>query len=440
MKNFLNALIKGKIILIILTVVGFLAGFLYSYHFCKDNGFILINFKLADNVSINKENFTSDDTINKTKDLSSSLYTGNSVSTYKYVNITSITFKEVDDYYQIRVNNDAFDSTSITNKNSTSKGFMRNLVLVAILDDNYENYKQFDYTFESKDKNGNIIKDENGNTVYKTINGISEAFDVEFYNTNSLDADKNLLTDTDNNRSKMMTILSISGSLIGLLISLITLFVLSKKHDFEIKHEYTDGLYKHPFHKEVFISSAKNFKSVRNLVTIGILLSFVMVFKFIPIPSGFGSLGITFGYLFLAIACMIYGPVPALAIGATSDLVGFVLKPSGPFFFGYTLTAMLACFIYALCFYKTHITFTRVLIARVFVNIFLNGFLGALWEKIMYDYTSEQFMTNMLLVTMPKNIAYLLPQVIILFVILKLITPALKATNHIDSEIQVSIF
>lgn len=440
MKNFIQALIKGKIILIILTIVGFLAGFLYAYHFCKDTGYILINFKYMDDVIVVEEKLTSTDTIEKTKNLTSSLYTGNSVSTYKHVNITSITLTKVDDYYQLRVNNDAFNSSEISNASSTAKGFMRNLALIAILDENYDNYKQYDETFEAWDKNGNVITDADGNIVYKTKNGIYKAFDVEFYESNSLDESGNLLTDTDNYRSKMMTILSFVGASIGLLASLITLFIFSKKHDFEINHEYGEDLYKHPFHLSSFKESAKSLKDVRSLVTIAILLSFVMVCKFIPIPSGFGALGITFGFLFLAIACMIYGPVPALIIGLLSDIIGFIIKPTGPFFPGYTLDAILSCFMYALCFYKTHITFTKVLVARTFVNIFINGFCGSLWSKIMYNYTWDQFMTNMLLTAIPKNVAYLLPQAIILFIILKAITPALKATNHIDPEIQVSIF
>ena len=34
----------------------------------------------------------------------------------------------------------------------------------------------------------------------------------------------------------------------------------------------------------------------------------------------------------------------------------------------FTLSAMLSCFIYGLCFYRTNISFTKCLIARIFVN------------------------------------------------------------------------
>lgn len=428
MKNFISALIKGKIILIILLIVGFLSGFLYSYHFCKDNGFIAINFKYEDDVIVDTDKLISEDTINKTKELEFSLYTGNYVSTYKYVNIKTIEIEEIEDYYQIRVNNDAFDDANIKSASSTAKGFLRNLCLIGILDENYDNYKEYDTSYVT----------DKGYTNY--INGISEAFDVDFYNNNSLDDDGNLLSVTDNNKTKMTIIISSITTAVGLLIGLIVIFIFSRKHDFNMSKEYNDGLYKTPFHLSIFVESAKSLKSIKSLTTIAILLSMVMVCKFIPIPSGFGSLGITFGFLFLATACMIYGPTPALMIGFLSDIIGFLIKPDGLFFPGYTLNAMLACFTYGMCFYKTHVTFTKVLISRTIVNIFINGILGALWVKIINDYTWTQFMTNMLLTSIPKNVAYLLPQSIILFIILKALSPALKATNHIREDITVSIF
>lgn len=427
MKKFISALFKGKIIVIILSVTCMLLGFLLSYHFCKDNGYIIINFKYKDDVIVKVDNFTNEDTINKTKELEYSLYTGNPVSTYKYVNIKTISINEVDDYYQIKVNNDAFDDTNIKNSKSTAKGFLRNLCLIAIMEDNYDNYKEYDYSYENK-----------GYTNY--VNGISEAFDVDFYEANSLDEAGALLSITDNNKAKMSIIFSLTGLFIGLAVSLIVILIFSRKHDFNIEKEYNNGLYKTPFHISTFKESALNLKSIKCLTTIAILLSLVMVCKFLPIPSGFGKLGITFGFLFLAVACMIYGPVPALLIGALSDIIGFLIKPDGMFFPGYTLNAILACFTYALCFYKTHITFTKVLISRTIVNIFVNGLLGALWDKIINDYTWEQYMTNMLITSMPKNIAYLLPQAVILFVVLKAVTPALKATNHINSDVTVSLF
>ena len=100
------------------------------------------------------------------------MYTGNSVSTYQYVNIKKIEAKEMNGYYQITVNTDAFDDSKITNKESTAKGFMRNLTLVVV--EKYVNLDDYpDYRIEKKDKDGKVVTDDDGNPIMLTIKGIS---------------------------------------------------------------------------------------------------------------------------------------------------------------------------------------------------------------------------------------------------------------------------
>ena len=75
---------------------------------------------------------------------------------------------------------------------------------------------------------------------------------------------------------------------------------------------------------------------------------------------------------------MIYGPIAGLVIGIFSDVLGyFIGGASGMFFPGYTLDAMLAGFVYGLCFYKTKLTFAKCLYARLIVNLFVNVFVYA---------------------------------------------------------------
>ena len=166
-----------------------------------------------------------------------------------------------------------------------------------------------------------------------------------------------------------------------------------------------------------------------------ILLSMVLVCKFIPIPSGFGELGIGFSYLFLSTAAMIFGPIPSLLIGALSDILGYIIRPEGEFFIGYTIQAMVACFTYALCFHKTYITFTRCLIARVVVNFLCNVIIGSISRAIMLSLSYDAFMTYVLTISLPKNIIYLLPQSLLLFFVLKAIANPLYHMNLIDERV-----
>ena len=210
------------------------------------------------------------------------------------------------------------------------------------------------------------------------------------------------------------------------------LYIKSREND-------NETIYRTPFHIKFFKDSINAFKDIKSLVFIAILLSLVMICKFIPIPSGFGELGLSFGYLFLAIACMLYGPIPSLAIGLLSDTIGFMIKTTGPFNIGFTIQAMVACFAYALCLHKTYITFTRCLIARVIVNFLCNVIIGTLSFKFMYGWNMDATIDYMLVVSLPKNIVFLLPQTMLLYIVLKALSRPMYHANLLDNRIASTI-
>ena len=165
----------------------------------------------------------------------------------------------------------------------------------------------------------------------------------------------------------------------------------------------------------------------------------MLVCKLIPIPSGFGNLGLSFTYLFFSMISMIYGPIAGLVIGIFSDVLGyFIGGASGMFFPGYTLDAMLAGFVYGLCFYKTKLTFAKCLYARLIVNLFVNVVMGSLWYCIVYvgDFTFDSYLTYVTIISLPKNLIYLLPQTILLFIVLRAMTRPFAAFGLIDQRIR----
>ena len=98
--------------------------------------------------------------------------------------------------------------------------------------------------------------------------------------------------------------------------------------------------------ENLFVSSAKELKSTRNLVicammaALSIILMSTTSFYITPhIKIGFSGLpnrAIDF----------LYGPVVGCIFGGVMDIVKFLAKPDGAFFPGYTLTAMLGGLIY----------------------------------------------------------------------------------------------
>lgn len=176
-------------------------------------------------------------------------------------------------------------------------------------------------------------------------------------------------------------------------------------------------------------------KNVKNICIISVLFSCMIICKMLPIPSGFGSLGISLTYLFFSLIALIYGPICGIFIGFCSDIIGHFMNSSGVFFFGYTINSLLAGFVYGLCFYKKRITFVNCFIARTTVNLLINALLGSLWWKLLYNSDFEAFITYISLTALPKNIIYLIPQSIFLYIFFRFAIKPLAIFGLIDNQI-----
>ncbi len=426
---------KGWFVIVVIFLTFTLLGFFISWTFCKKPSKI-IKFKYTINLDIKLSDFSKEENVDKVKNLEYSYYTGNSVSTYKYVNVTDITTKKVDDYYVLKINSNAFDNSKITNKESTAKGFLRNLTLVVV--ENYVNLEDYPDTVETK-----TAKD--GSTYEVTIKGVSSLFDTNFYNNNSLDKDGNLLIEGSSSKRRNGIILytsisAVVGIIVGFTLTLILGYKFIDKLEKEEEIFDNETVFKTPFHKAYWKNAASELKSVKKLVIMALLLGLTLVSKLIVLPSGFGALGFRFGLIFLSVAAMIGGPFAALIVGALSDILGYFLFESGSGAFNpiFTLSAMLTCFIYAICFYRTNISFTKCLIARIFVNFICNFLIEGFGQIIVYNYKFSW----LYLTSLPKQVAYLIPQSIIIFVVLIIVAPIASDTNFIDEKIKkgISIF
>ena len=94
------------------------------------------------------------------------------------------------------------------------------------------------------------------------------------------------------------------------------------------------------------------------------------------------------------------------------DILAYIVYPSGAFFFGYTLGAMVSMAIYSLCLYKK-VNLKRIIIARTLVSIINNILLNSIWNTILLSKGFIFYITA----SIPKNLI-LLPLEVILFVAL----------------------
>ena len=100
---------------------------------------------------------------------------------------------------------------------------------------------------------------------------------------------------------------------------------------------------------------------------------------------------------------------------------------------------MLTGFIYGIFFFKKKITFANCLLARFFVNIGINVVLGSIWWGIVYNLDFEAIKMYVMLTSLPKNIIYLLPQSILLFIVFKMIAKPLSKFGLINDKIASNV-
>ena len=121
--------------------------------------------------------------------------------------------------------------------------------------------------------------------------------------------------------------------------------------------------------KNMFLQSAKELKAVTTLAACAMFAALAMI-GFSGIPNRLVD------YLF--------GPVTGCLFSGILDVVKYFLKPSGPFFFGFTFNAMLASFMYGCFYYRKKLTIKRVLAAKFIVMLTVNVLLNTLWLSMLY--------------------------------------------------------
>ena len=92
---------------------------------------------------------------------------------------------------------------------------------------------------------------------------------------------------------------------------------------------------------------------------------------------------ISLGFVPVVIIAMLYGPVSCGIANGLADIIGVMLFPTGAFFPGFTLNAILAGVIYGIFLYNKPATWSRVLCALAVISIVVNLGLGTYWLSIM---------------------------------------------------------
>lgn len=79
-----------------------------------------------------------------------------------------------------------------------------------------------------------------------------------------------------------------------------------------------------------------------------------------------------------------FGPVVGSIFGGMLDILKYIVKPDGPFFFGFTFDAMLAGVIYGSILYKKPVRLWRIAIAELLAKLIVNCGFNTLWISMLY--------------------------------------------------------
>lgn len=115
------------------------------------------------------------------------------------------------------------------------------------------------------------------------------------------------------------------------------------------------------------------------------------------------SLEVSLSFIPIALCSALTGPVVAVFAGMITDIVGAVIGGYVPFFFGYTLTAVLTAEVYALFLYGSDMCFTRILFSKATVNVGVNVLLGSVWRVILYSASDFSVYGYYAVIAMIKN-------------------------------------
>ena len=136
--------------------------------------------------------------------------------------------------------------------------------------------------------------------------------------------------------------------------------------------------------KELYQNSLKEFCNTKTVVLCGILAALAIVLSMVASIQFGPYIRIGFSGLPNRIVEFLFGPVVGCLFGGALDFLKYIVKPDGPFFFGFTFNAMLSGLIYGTLLYRRPVSIKRIVIAEFIVKLVINCGLNTLWLSVLY--------------------------------------------------------
>ena len=193
-------------------------------------------------------------------------------------------------------------------------------------------------------------------------------------------------------------------------------------------------LFDTPFSKEYWKQAASELKNTKTLIFAALMIALRIALKSVSIYIA-ADLRISIEFLVNALGAMVFGPVVAIAGAAVSDTLGALLFPSGPYFFLFIFTEIAGSLVFALFFYRTRISVTKVILSRFCTNFFVNIVLQTPIMVLYYQMMLGKTYKILNLPRMIKNLVLFPIESLLLVLFLRALIPALKSLGYKVSDI-----
>lgn len=123
-------------------------------------------------------------------------------------------------------------------------------------------------------------------------------------------------------------------------------------------------------------------KNTRVLVFMALFIAMdVILTRFLSVQTPIIRIG--FGFIPIALAGMMFGPVVGGVTAALGDIVGMLVFPQGAYFPGFTFTQFLAGATFGLLLYKKPKSILRISIAAAIVVVVVDVLLNTVWISMI---------------------------------------------------------
>ena len=146
----------------------------------------------------------------------------------------------------------------------------------------------------------------------------------------------------------------------------------------------------------------EKFKDIRVLTITGLLVAICTVLGFFKIPVT-NLIEIRFAFLPIAVCGALFGPVIGGTCGFLSDILGYLVRPTGAFFPGFTIASILSGVVFGLFFHKKQLTIPRIILAELVDTIISSLVIYTISLSILYG------------TPLPAVLAARLPKILIMF-------------------------